>query len=143
MILLDIIMALIVAMILSVIFALSTWRESRKSGLIWLFLILFLATWAGGIWLRPFGPKLWGLHWLSFLFIGFIVARNVSWLRPITFRARLAGKVVTALQLLILVAVLIRPELVPVLVPVIGVIAVIAVIDYTLLLWRERVRMPS
>ncbi len=75
--------------------------------------------------------------------IGFIVARNVSWLRPITFRARLAGKVVTALQLLILVAVLVRPELIPVLVPVIGVVAVIAVVDYTLLLWRERVRVPS
>ena len=72
--------------------------------------------------------------------IGFIVARNVSWLRPITFRARLAGKAVTALQLLVLVAVLIRPEWVRVLIPVIGVLAVIAVVDYTLLLWRERVR---
>lgn len=72
--------------------------------------------------------------------IGFIVARNVSWLRPITFRARLAGKVVTALQLLLLVAVLVQPALVDHLVLAIGVLAVVAVIDYTLLLWRERVR---
>jgi phosphatidylglycerophosphate synthase len=72
--------------------------------------------------------------------IGFLVARHVSWLRPITFRARLAGKVVTALQLLVLVAVLARPQLVPILIPVIGVLAVVAVVDYTLLLWRERVR---
>lgn len=72
--------------------------------------------------------------------IGFLVARRVSWLRPITFRARLAGKVVTALQLLVLVAVLVRPQLVPILIPVIGALAVVAVVDYTLLLWRERVR---
>lgn len=72
--------------------------------------------------------------------IGFLVARSVSWLRPITFRARLAGKVVTALQLLTLVCVLIRPGLVPILIPVIAVLAVVAVVDYTLLLWRERVR---
>ncbi len=72
--------------------------------------------------------------------IGFVVARNVSWLRPITFRARLAGKVVTALQLLLLVAVLVQPALVDRLVPLIAVVAVYAVIDYTLLLWRERVR---
>ncbi len=75
--------------------------------------------------------------------IGFLVARSVSWLRPITFRARLAGKIVTALQLLVLVSVLVRPELVPRLIPVVGVIAVIAVVDYTLLLWRERVRTPA
>ncbi len=75
--------------------------------------------------------------------IGFLVARSVSWLRPITFRARLAGKLVTALQLLVLVTVLARPEIVPRLIPVVGVLAVIAVVDYTLLLWRERVRTPA
>lgn len=74
--------------------------------------------------------------------IGFLVAKSVSWLRPVTFRARLAGKLVTALQLLVLVAVLARPALVPPLIPVIGVLAVVAVVDYTLLLWRERARPP-
>jgi hypothetical protein len=82
MILLDIMMALIVAIILSAIFALSTWRGNKKSGFIWLFLIIFIATWAGGIWLRPFGPKLWGLHWLSFLLIGFLVALFLSLKTP-------------------------------------------------------------
>ena len=74
----DVIAALVVAVIFSVVFALSTWRRTRKSGLVWVFLIIFLATWAGGIWLRPFGPKLWGINWLSFLFIGCIVALFIS-----------------------------------------------------------------
>jgi cardiolipin synthase (CMP-forming) len=90
--------------------------------------------------------QLTGVQYLVLIFrdlmtaIGFVVARNVSWLRPITFRARLAGKVVTALQLVVLVAVLVRPAIVPVLIPAIGVLAIVAVVDYTLLLWRERVR---
>lgn len=90
--------------------------------------------------------QLTGVQYLVLIFrdlmtaIGFVVARNVPWLRPITFRARLAGKLVTALQLVVLLAVLVQPTLVPRLIPVIAVLAVIAVVDYTLLLWRERVR---
>ena len=75
--------------------------------------------------------------------IGFLVATSVSWLRPITVRARPAGKVVTTLQLATLIAVLLRPDWVSMLVTAVGVIAVIAVVDYTLLLWRERVRSPA
>lgn len=75
--------------------------------------------------------------------IGFLVAKSVSWLRPITFRARLAGKVVTTLQLATLIAVLLRPEMVGGLITAVGIVAVIAVVDYTLLLWRERVRSPA
>lgn len=75
--------------------------------------------------------------------IGFLVAKSVSWLRPVTFRARMAGKLVTVLQLLTLVSVLARPTWVPALIAAVGVLAVIAVIDYTLLLWRERARTPA
>ena len=75
--------------------------------------------------------------------IGFLVAKSVSWLRPITFRARMAGKIVTTLQLATLIAVLVRPDLVGILVTVVGILSVIAVVDYTLLLWRERVRTAA
>jgi CDP-diacylglycerol--glycerol-3-phosphate 3-phosphatidyltransferase/cardiolipin synthase len=75
--------------------------------------------------------------------IGFLVAKSVSWLRPITFRARLAGKLVTTLQLATLIAVLLRPDMVRGLVVAVGIVAVIAVVDYTLLLWRERVRTTA
>lgn len=71
--------------------------------------------------------------------IGFIVARNVSWLRPIPFMARPIGKVVTAFQLLVFLTVLLRPAWVNALVLVIAVLGVVATVDYTLMLWRERV----
>ena len=49
-------------------------RAGRRIGLLWLFLLLFLAAWAGGVWIRPLGPDLWGIHWLGFLLAGLVVA---------------------------------------------------------------------
>jgi hypothetical protein len=66
--------ALIVALILSALFALATRKRGIRKGLFWLFLILFLATWSGGVWVKPFGPVLWGVHWLSFLIVGAVIA---------------------------------------------------------------------
>lgn len=71
--------------------------------------------------------------------IGFFVARNVSWLRAIPFMARPVGKIVTGLQLIVFLAVLLRPTWVNVLVILVAIFGVIATVDYTLMLWRERV----
>lgn len=72
--------------------------------------------------------------------IGWFVARNVSWLRPITFKARWLGKAVTALQLLTFLVVLLRPALTDTLVWAVFLVGAAATIDYTLMLWRERVK---
>lgn len=72
--------------------------------------------------------------------IGFIVARSVPMLRPIPFRARPLGKTVTVLQLITLVVVLAAPHIVPELVWLVGVASVLAIADYTLALWNQRVR---
>jgi len=74
--------------------------------------------------------------------VGWFVARHVSWLRPITFKARLVGKVVTVLQFVTFLAVLLAPATVDTLVLVVAGLGVIATVDYTLMLWRERVRVP-
>jgi len=72
--------------------------------------------------------------------VGFLVARVVPWLRPVTFQARILGKVVTALQLLALAAVLVLPEAVPLLLGGVAVASVLSIADYTLALWRARPR---
>jgi hypothetical protein len=38
------------------------------------FLVLFLATWAGGVWMTPMGGAIWGVHWFPFLLTAIIVA---------------------------------------------------------------------
>lgn len=36
--------------------------------------ILFLTTWAGGVWLRPFGPVILGAHWLPHVAVAIVVS---------------------------------------------------------------------
>jgi cardiolipin synthase len=70
--------------------------------------------------------------------IGFLVARLIPWLRPVEFKARILGKVVTVLQLLTLAAVLVWPEAVPLLLAGVAVTSALSIADYTLALWRAR-----
>lgn len=44
-------------------------------GSVWILLLfLFLVTWAGGVWLVPFGPTLSDVSWLPFLVVGVFIA---------------------------------------------------------------------
>lgn len=72
--------------------------------------------------------------------VGFLVARAIPWLRPVAFKARLLGKVVTVLQLLTLAAVLVVPAVLRPLLATVAVASALAIADYTLALWRARVR---
>jgi CDP-diacylglycerol---glycerol-3-phosphate 3-phosphatidyltransferase len=70
--------------------------------------------------------------------VGFLVARIIPWLRPVEFRARRSGKVVTVLQLATFVAIMVRPGWVTAFLTAVGVASCWAVGDYTLALWHAR-----
>lgn len=70
--------------------------------------------------------------------VGFLVARMIPWLRPVEFKARILGKVVTVLQLFTLAAVLVVPRAVPLLLGGVAMASVLSIADYTLALWRAR-----
>ena len=72
--------------------------------------------------------------------IGFGVARVIPWLRPVEFKARGLGKVVTVLQLATFAVVLAAPRLAVPFVAAVGVASAAAILDYTLALWRARAR---
>lgn len=72
--------------------------------------------------------------------VGFLVARVIPWLRPVEFRARHSGKLVTVLQLATFVAIMVRPAWVPALLTVVFAASCWAVVDYTLALWHARAR---
>ena len=72
--------------------------------------------------------------------VGFLVARLVPWLRPVEFKARYLGKVVTTLQLATFIAILAYPDLVTFLVLLVGIASAAAIVDYTYALWRARAR---
>jgi hypothetical protein len=64
--------SLVVALVLCVVFALVTRRQRRRTGFVWFFLFVLIATWAGGIWIRPFGPEWGDIHWLQLLVVGLL-----------------------------------------------------------------------
>ncbi len=72
--------------------------------------------------------------------IGFLVARVVPWLKPVEFRARYSGKLVTVLQFITFVALLRVPRLVTPCLWLVGLASLYSIADYTLVLWRERAR---
>ncbi|HVS11531.1 MAG TPA: hypothetical protein VMS76_16805 [Planctomycetota bacterium] len=81
--------ALCIALILTLLFVPTAgWRRGRyregdaAAAILFFFLILFLASWTGGIWLAPFGPLAWGVPWLSFLLVALVVALILAAVPP-------------------------------------------------------------
>ena len=74
MIILELLFSFIIAVVLSSLLILIWRRAGKRTGFFWLFLTIFLSAWAGGVWMKPFGPQLWGIHWFSFLFSALIVS---------------------------------------------------------------------
>jgi hypothetical protein len=69
----EVFVALMVTVFLSALLMPTFLKGEQRTRLICIFWIIFLTTWAGGIWVRPFGPSFWGIYWLPFLFIGIII----------------------------------------------------------------------
>jgi hypothetical protein len=51
-------------------------------GMIWFFLILFIGTWTLGTWVRPIGPMIWNVPWLTFLMGAILIALLIAAATP-------------------------------------------------------------
>lgn len=73
MFLLDLMIALMIGFLLVLVFS-ALFRDRTPWGSFWIFLlVVFLVTWAGGIWISPFGPTIFDVAWLPFLIVGLII----------------------------------------------------------------------
>lgn len=70
--------------------------------------------------------------------VGFLVAKLVPRLKPVEFKARMLGKIVTVAQLGTLLVVLLLPQVTDPLVWLVGILSAASIADYTLGLWRAR-----
>jgi hypothetical protein len=73
----DLFVALVVALLIGLVFFVIMGRSPWK-GFFWAFLAIFLFSWAAGVWIRPFGPSIWGVTWLPFLVFGFLLALIIA-----------------------------------------------------------------
>ncbi len=73
MFLLDLIFAFVISLLLVLLFS-AFFRTRTPWGSFWLFLLMvFLITWAGGVWIEPFGPTLYDIAWMPFLYVGVFI----------------------------------------------------------------------
>jgi hypothetical protein len=79
----EFLVSLVVALVLCVIFALVSRSRARRTGFLWFFLFVLIATWAGGAWIRPFGPVLSDVRWLQFLVVGLLVVLMFALFAPL------------------------------------------------------------
>jgi hypothetical protein len=74
MLLLDLMVALAVALLVTAIFAAGLRGRSVWPNWLVFFGLVLLAAWAGGVWIRPVGPPAWGVYWVPFLLVGLVIA---------------------------------------------------------------------
>ena len=79
----EFLISLVAALIACVLFVLVTRSNTRRTGFVWFFLFVMLATWAGGVWIRPFGPALANIRWLQFLVVGLLAVLLVALVAPL------------------------------------------------------------
>lgn len=70
----DLMLALAVGLVLTLVFAVGLRRRGPWASVVLFFLIVFLGSWAAGVWVGPRGPALWGVHWLPALMFGLALA---------------------------------------------------------------------
>ncbi len=70
----DFLVALLIAALLTGIFAFFFGSRGPWGSVFPFFLVILLAAWAGGIWVAPMGPVLWGARWVTFLIVGITFA---------------------------------------------------------------------
>src|SRR5947208_2012373 len=69
----TILLAFVIALIVSLLFA-PREKGATVAPVIVFFLVLFFAALAGGYWIVPFGPLVWGVAWMPLVFIVLVVA---------------------------------------------------------------------
>lgn len=74
MVLVDFVFSLTFTLLFVVLFAILFQYRGPWNSMLWFFVVVLLATWAGGVWLTPVGPAVRGFYWMPFLMAGLIVS---------------------------------------------------------------------
>lgn len=85
----HLIFALVIAFLFSSLFMLGYRRRLPGSVAGMVFIMIFLSVLAGGMWINPAGPVLFGVHWVSLILIGLVIALILAAvLKPEFYRAK-------------------------------------------------------
>ena len=74
MILASFIISLIVALAYTIVFVAGFQRKGPWASVVAFFMVVFLSTWAGGIWIAPVGSDIRSVSWLPFAVVGLVTS---------------------------------------------------------------------
>lgn len=74
MIWIDILFALVIGLIVTMLLVMLTSRKPERGGVWLIFFIIFLGTLAAGRWIRPVGPPVYDFYWVPGLFVAVLFA---------------------------------------------------------------------
>lgn len=81
----TILTAIILSIIMTLAFSIIFNRRGRRGVGIWtFFLTLFFVMWAGGLWIYPIGPYIWGVSWVPLFVIGLVAGLLLTAIAPVT-----------------------------------------------------------
>jgi hypothetical protein len=78
----ELLFAFFMALLFTLVFTLGFKRPGPWSAWWVFFLIIFLAAWAGGLWIAPAGPVFVGIYWLPIILVAFIFAVLLASVTP-------------------------------------------------------------
>jgi amino acid transporter len=78
----------VIVFILSALFG----TKGPWGSLLWFFMVVVLFSWAGGVWLRPYGPIYMGVGWLPIILVGVFIAILLTAVSPRNPRYRFASR---------------------------------------------------
>lgn len=78
----SLLLSLVIAILLTLVFAGVSRRRAWRLFAVF-FLLIFLAAWAGQLWLRPAGPAIYGVFWVPSLVVGVLLALLLVMLFPV------------------------------------------------------------
>jgi len=88
----ELVFALAIALFYTVVFAVAGRKAKSGSRILLFFLIIFLAAWAGGVWVTPVGPVFLGVYWLTFFVVGLVFALLLEGLNAVSGGSRPKAK---------------------------------------------------
>jgi hypothetical protein len=82
--LIELLIALVLALVLGAVLVVALGRKGPgpASGLLFFALLLFVLTWAGGVWISPTEADAGAVNWLGFLAVGVVFALLLAALVP-------------------------------------------------------------
>jgi hypothetical protein len=78
----DMLFAVLMAVVFTAIFVVGLRRTGPWSSVVAFFLVIFLAAWAGGLWVSPAGPVFVGVYWLPIILVALLVGLLLAAVPP-------------------------------------------------------------